>query len=198
MRFNNFQTLDQIVFSCFKRTTLLLLIVWGLVGCAGPNIADYKNEKPLFQLEKFFNGDVKAWGIFTDRSGKVVKRFTVDMKCTWNGNEGVLDESFLYSDGTKQKRVWTLKNLGGGRYEGKASDVIGQAQGDSSGNALQWKYHLALPVDEQTWDVEFEDWMYQIDDQVVLNKAKMSKWGIYLGEVTLSFTKSSVERGALQ
>jgi hypothetical protein len=88
--------------------------------------------------------------------------------------------------------------LGGGRYEGKASDVIGQAQGDSSGNALQWKYHLALPVDEQTWDVEFEDWMYQIDDQVVLNKAKMSKWGIYLGEVTLSFTKSAVESGVLK
>jgi len=176
----------------------MLLIVLGLVGCAGPNIADYKNEKPLFQLEKFFNGDVKAWGIFTDRSGKVVKRFTVDMKCTWNGNEGVLDESFLYSDGTRQKRVWTLKNLGGGRYEGKASDVIGQAQGDSSGNALQWKYHLALPVDDKTWDVEFEDWMYQIDDQVVLNKAKMSKWGIYLGEVTLSFTKSAVESGVLK
>lgn len=198
MRFNNFQTLNKSIFSCLKNTALLLLIVWGLVGCAGPNIADYKNEKPLFQLEKFFNGDVKAWGIFTDRSGKVVKRFTVDMKCTWNGSEGVLDESFLYSDGTRQKRVWTLKNLGGGRYEGKASDVIGQAQGDSSGNALQWKYHLALPVEEQTWDVEFEDWMYQIDDQVVLNKAKMSKWGIYLGEVTLSFTKSAVESGVLK
>jgi len=179
----------------FKCSAVMIFLVLGLVACAGPNLLEYKNEKPVLQLDKFFNGDVKAWGIFTDRNGKVVKRFTVDMKCTWNGAEGVLDESFLYSDGTQQKRVWTLKNLGDGRYEGKASDVIGQAQGESLGNALQWKYHFALPVDEKIWDVEFEDWMYQIDDEVVLNKAKMTKWGIYLGEVTLSFRKASLEGG---
>jgi NOL1/NOP2/fmu family ribosome biogenesis protein len=46
-----------------------------------------------------------------------------------------------------------------------------------------------LPVDSNTWEVEFEDWMYLIDEKVMLNKARMSKWGIYLGEVTLSFTK---------
>jgi hypothetical protein len=31
--------------------------------------------------------------------------------------------------------------------------------------------------------------MYLMDDRVMLNKARMSKWGIYLGEVTLSFTR---------
>lgn len=168
-----------------------LAVLFILSACSGPSLLDYRNEKPVFQLEKYFNGDVKAWGIFTDRNGKVVKRFTVDMKCTWNNGEGTLDESFVYSDGTKQKRIWTLKPIGDGRYEGLASDVVGHAQGASSGNALQWKYHLALPVDEKIWDVEFEDWMYQIDEEVVLNKAKMTKWGVYLGEVTLSFRKSN-------
>jgi hypothetical protein len=195
MKLSPFLALMQSMYLHIKNVALTGFILLGLVACAGPNLMEYKNERPILQLENFFNGDVKAWGIFTDRNGKVVKRFTVDMKCTWSGNEGVLDESFLYSDGTKQKRVWTLKKLDDGRYEGTAKDVIGQANGESLGNALQWKYHLALPVDEKIWDVEFEDWMYQIDDEVVLNKAKMSKWGIYLGEVTLSFRKQNSHSG---
>ncbi len=179
----------HLVCSRLKCLLLPFFLALGLVSCSSPSLVDYKNEKPNFKLEEFFNGQVKAWGVFTDRSGKVVKRFTVDMKCDWNDKEGVLDESFLYSDGTKQKRIWKLKSLGDGRYEGSAGDVVGFALGQSAGNALQWKYHLLLPVDDRSWDVEFEDWMFQIDDEVVLNKAKMSKWGIYLGEVTLSFKK---------
>jgi hypothetical protein len=54
---------------------------------------------------------------------------------------------------------------------------------------LNWSYTLALPVDGKVYNVQFNDWMYQMDDKVMLNKAKMSKFGIYLGEVTLAFYK---------
>ncbi len=173
----------------------LALSVCVLQGCSGPNVLIYKNENPTLNLKEFFNGEVKAWGIFTNRSGEVIKRFTVVMDCSWNGDEGILDEKFIYSDGTKQQRIWKLKDLGMGTYQGSASDVVGIAQGQSSGNALQWKYILSLPVDDMVWEVQFEDWMYQIDQNVMINKARMTKWGIYLGEVTLSFTKTpSVEK----
>ena len=173
----------------------LALSVCVLQGCSGPNVLIYKNENPTLNLKEFFNGEVKAWGIFTNRSGEVIKRFTVVMDCSWNGDEGILDEKFIYSDGTKQQRIWKLKDLGMGTYQGTASDVVGIAQGQSSGNALQWKYILSLPVDDMVWEVQFEDWMYQIDQNVMINKARMTKWGIYLGEVTLSFTKTpSVEK----
>ena len=52
-----------------------------LSGCASPSIDDYGSESPAFDLKNYFNGAVDAWGIFTDRSGKVVKRFTVLMNC---------------------------------------------------------------------------------------------------------------------
>ncbi len=173
----------------------LALSVCVIQGCSGPNVLIYKNENPTLNLKEFFNGEVKAWGIFTNRSGEVIKRFTVVMDCSWNGDEGILDEKFIYSDGTKQQRIWKLKDLGMGTYQGSASDVVGIAQGQSSGNALQWKYILSLPVDDMVWEVQFEDWMYQIDQNVMINKARMTKWGIYLGEVTLSFTKTpSVEK----
>ncbi|MFN9744857.1 MAG: DUF3833 domain-containing protein [Betaproteobacteria bacterium] len=160
-----------------------------VLGCASPTPADYAAEKPVLDLKRYFNGELVAHGIFTDRSGKVARRFVVQMTGTWTGNQGVLDERFLYSDGKTERRVWRLTDLGGGRWEGRADDVVGVAAGVSSGNALNWRYTLALPVDGKVYEVQFDDWMYLVDDKVMLNKATMSKFGIRLGEVTLSFTK---------
>lgn len=160
-----------------------------LLGCAGTPARDVSQDKPALDLRTYFNGTVDAWGIFTDRSGEVVKRFTVVMDCRWEGNEGVLDEAFTYSDGTTQRRIWRLQAGPDGRYTGRADDVVGQAQGQVRGNSFSWAYTLALPVDGRVWEVEFDDRMYLMDDRVMLNKAVMSKWGIRLGEVTLSFTR---------
>lgn len=168
----------------------LLVVTALLAGCGtAPVPADYAAEKPALDLQTYFNGTVDAWGVFQDRSGKVVKRFTVVMHCHWKGDVGTLDEDFTYSDGTKQKRIWTLKKTGPGRFIGTASDVVGEAVGMVGGNALRWQYVLALPVDGSIINVNFDDWMFQMDERVMLNRAVMSKFGVRLGEVTLSFTK---------
>lgn len=176
-----------------KRRFLLSSLVGAsalaLGGCASQQIDQYANEKPVLDLQQYFNGTLDAYGVFTDRSGAVVKRFTVVMVCTWAGNEGTLDEDFSYSDGTKQRRIWRLTKLADGRYTGRADDVVGQAQGQTRGNAFYWTYTMALPVDGTVYEVQFDDWMYLVDDRVMLNKATMRKFGIRLGEVTLSFTK---------
>ena len=162
-----------------------------LLACSAPHVQQYVNEKPTLDLSDYFSGTIDAYGIFTDRSGEVKKRFTVLIKADWkvvDGKKvGTLDESFDYSDGTKQKRIWTLIEQSPGKYIGRAADVVGDAQGDLAGNALNWTYTLALPVDGTVYHVQFNDWMYLISPKVMLNKAKMSKFGIELGEVTLSF-----------
>ena len=160
-----------------------------LGGCASQKIESYAAEKPVLDLTQYFNGTLDAYGVFTDRSGAVVKRFTVVMNCTWQGDEGVLDEDFTYSDGTTQKRIWRLTRLADGRFTGRADDVVGTAQGQVRGNAFYWTYTLNLPVDGKVYEVQFDDWMYLMTDKVMLNKATMSKFGVRLGEVTLSFTK---------
>ena len=101
----------------------------------------------------------------------------------------MLDEAFTYSDGTKDRRVWTLKRGADGKYTGTASDVLGVANGEVKGNAFRWGYTLKLPVDGKVIEVQFDDWMYLMTDKVMLNKAEMSKYGFKLGEVTLSFVK---------
>ncbi|MES2414295.1 MAG: DUF3833 domain-containing protein [Pseudomonadota bacterium] len=167
----------------------MALMAGMLTACATPQLADYADEKPVLDMRRFFNGTVDAYGVFTNRSGKVLKRFTVVMKCTWDGDTGTLDEDFTNSDGTKERRVWTLKRMPDGKYIGTASDVVGQALGEEKGNTFRWSYTLMLPVDGKTLEVQFDDWMYLMSDKVMLNRAEMSKFGIKLGEVTLSFVK---------
>jgi Protein of unknown function (DUF3833) len=163
--------------------------IW-LAACASaPTPADYARETPVLDLREYFNGPLTAHGIFSDRSGKIVRRFSVKMSARWNGNQGVLDEDFTFSDGTKERRVWRLTDHGDGRYSGRADDVVGVAAGQAAGNALNWRYTLALPVDGRVWEVQFDDWMYLMDERVMLNKAVMSKFGITLGELTLAFSK---------
>lgn len=170
-------------------TLLIGLGLGTLSGCSSTRVSEYAEQKPALDMQQYFNGTIDAWGMFQDRSGKVIKRFTVVMQCSWKDGVGILDEDFTYSDGTKQKRIWTLKKGDNGQYIGTADDVVGVAIGLTSGNALNWKYVLALPVDGKIYNVNFDDWMFLMDDKVILNRAVMSKFGFRLGEVTLSFSK---------
>lgn len=175
------------------KTVFKLLAIGAAVavvaGCSSPKPEQYASQLPKLDVEQYFNGTLDAHGMFQDRSGDVVKRFVVVIRCTWQGDTGTLDEDFVYSDGSKQKRVWTLKKTGEGRFTATAADVIGTAQGIVSGNSLRWTYTLALPVDGKVINVEMDDWMFLIDDKVMLNRTAMSKFGVNLGNVTLSFTK---------
>ena len=174
-----------------RRHVLLALLAGSavLAGCASPQVSDYAQQRPKLELDRYFNGRIRAHGIFQKRGGEVVRRFTVVMDCHWEGNQGVLDEAFSYSDGSTQRRVWRLTKHADGRYTGRADDVVGEAEGQESGNAFRWNYTLRLPVDGKEYDVQFDDWMFLIDERMMLNRATMSKFGITLGEVLLSFTK---------
>ncbi|MCG8024932.1 MAG: DUF3833 domain-containing protein [Candidatus Thiodiazotropha endolucinida] len=171
----------------FKPMALLTMAV--LTGCAGIDVNHYEDERPLLRLEEYFNGTVDGWGMFQNRDGRVVKRFKVVVDASWEGDRGVLDEHFTYSDGTKQQRIWRLTKTGGNDYTGTADDVIGRASGRVSGNALQWIYTLSLPVGEKVYQVRFDDWMYLQEDGVLLNRSVMRKFGFRLGEVLLFFKR---------
>lgn len=167
----------------------LALMLFMLAGCGTVPVEQYRDERPALDLRRYFDGTIDGWGLFQDRSGKVVKRFYVRIDAKWVGDTGTLDEHFEYSDGTRSRRVWTITRLDEHRYRGTAADVAGAARGEAYGNALRWKYVLNLEVDGKTWAVDFDDWMYLMDDRVMLNRSVMSKFGVRLGELTLSFSK---------
>jgi len=174
-----------------SRSTLavLLLLALGQTSCASVPVERYRDERPALDLRTYLNGTLDAWGMFQGRSGDVQRRFHVVIDARWDGDTGELDESFTWSDGSTSRRVWTLFRQGDGSYRGRADDVVGEAIGEVAGNALRWRYTLALPVDGKVYEVDFDDWMFLMDERVMLNRAIMSKWGWRLGEVTLSFAR---------
>jgi hypothetical protein len=172
-----------------RKPLLALCALIGLNGCAGIEVSHYAQQEPTLDLQRYFNGTLDAYGMFQKRSGEVVKRFHVVIDAHWQGDVGTLDERFTYSDGTTQQRIWKITKTGAHSYRGTAADVVGEATGESSGNALRWRYVLALPVDDKIYHVDFDDWMFLMDDRVMLNRSAMSKWGFDLGEVTLTFVK---------
>ena len=153
-------------------------------------IQDYQQNKPSFSLFDYFQGKTRGWGMFQDRGGNLKRQFVVDIN-GYTNDQGqlVLEEDFVWSDGEKSRRVWTISKENDNHFIGKASDVVGEAKGMSAGNALNWKYDLNLPVDGKTYKVSFDDWMFLQPDGVLLNRAKMSKFGFNLGEVFISFKK---------
>jgi Protein of unknown function (DUF3833) len=178
-----------------KSWSIALVAVLTLGSCANMEVSTYAQEKPALKLAEYFNGKLLGHGVFMDRGGEVKRRFVVIITATVSdaGNTIVLDEQFTWSDGVKDARVWTLKRQAnpaqGERWHGTAGDVVDYAVGNVAGNALNWRYVLALPVDGKVYNVNFDDWMYLVDDTVMLNKAVMSKFGVRLGEVLISFTK---------
>jgi len=155
-----------------------------LAGCSA-SIEDYSAETPALKLEDFFSGNLVAHGMIQDRSGKVTRRFRADLIGTWNGNEGVLDETFYWDDGEVQKRVWNLTKVSENRYNGTAGDVVGVAEGTTAGNALHWVYQLEVPFNDGILEITLDDWMYLLDEDRLINKTEMRKFGFKVGELTL-------------
>lgn len=173
------------VATCF----VMILMLLALQSCASPKPIDYQKETPALDLRAYFTGRTEAWGMVQDRQGSVIKRFKVLITGRMEGSSLVLDEQFTYSDGTHEARAWTLTETSPGQWQGQASDVIGLAQGQVAGNALNWQYTLALPVDGSTYHVQFDDWMFLMDDDHMMNRARMSKFGVELAQITLFFSK---------
>ena len=172
------------------RLFTLIVLASMMISCSKADISHYADIKPEFDIFSYFEGTTTGWGIVQNRSGKLLRQFVVSITGTFTDkNTIVLNEVFTWNDGEESIRVWTIKRTAANQYEGSADDVVGTAVGMSSGNALNWRYHLNIETEGSTWKVFFDDWMFLQPDQVLINKASMSKFGIHLGDITIAFTK---------
>ena len=160
-----------------------------LGGCNTMKVEEISQPSPELKIEQFFDGKVYAWGLFEDRFGQIRRQFIVEIDGNWDGETLTLDENFLYADGEKDQRIWTIKKEQHGIYSGSAADIVGHASGDSTGNTLNWFYTLDLKVGDGTWRVNFDDYMILQPGGVLMNRAYVKKWGFTIGSVTLSFIR---------
>jgi hypothetical protein len=173
-----------------NRRWAMLAPVLFLGACAGPKLADYAATTPPLVLEQALVGESTAYGIFESRSGKLQRRFVVDVTGTWDAAAQVLmlDERFRFDDGQTDQRIWKFKKTADGAYIGTAGDVVGEARVAIAGAAATFTYKVDLKVGDGSVRVRFRDWLYRIDQDVIVNRAKVTKFGLRVGEVTVVFT----------
>lgn len=166
-----------------------------VAGCTGkPSFRDASLSDRELELEEFFDGELVAYGQFQDIFGTVRRQFEVSIKGDWDGERLTLREDFVYEDGSTEQRVWTLVKTGPESWRGTAPGVIGAAVGQEQGDRFNWRYTIDLPVPAadgtvETTRVTFDDWMWQLSDDRLFNRAYMKKYGVDIGDVSISFEK---------
>lgn len=170
------------------RAIFIAAIAGTTASCATSSVAppEAKATQQLV-LEDYFKGQTTAWGVFQQRNGTLARQFKVDINSTWDGNVLTLDERFDYADGAKEQRIWKIRKTGPKTYEGTAGDVRGVARGVVQGNQLSWIYDVDLKIGDRTVLVTFDDRMWLQPDGVLINRAKVRKFGIVFGEATIVF-----------
>ena len=173
----------------------ILAAVLMLGACTGkPSFDDPGLSDRKLNLEEFFEGELVAYGQFQDILGTVRRSFVVTISGDWNGERLRLVEDFVYEDSATEQRIWTLTKTGADSWVGTAPGVIGQATGIEDGNRFNWQYEIDLPIPsaDGTTDslrVTFDDWMWLLADDRLLNLAYVKRYGLDIGVVTISFEK---------
>lgn len=179
----------KIIKSCLQFLVFLVLGIFLWSHFMKNSIDFYSENSPKMDIKEYFNGPIKAWGIIQDWRGRVVRQFDVTMVGKWENDTGILQEYFSFYDGQTQERTWTIKKLEDQKYEGTASDIIGKAQGVVNGNSAQWSYIMDLEMDDKTYRVHFDDWMWLMNDGVLVNRSYIKKFGITVAELTIFMKK---------
>lgn len=158
-------------------------------ACGSVAIEEYGAEQPALVPEAFFDGPLVATGVIKNRSGRVIRRFTADIDASWTGGVGTLDEDFVFSDGERSNRVWTLEPAGEGGYRATAGDVVGVGDARVAGNAMFLEYVLRVPYGDSSIDLNIDDRMYLVTPDKLINESVMRKFGFRVGEILLSIER---------
>lgn len=171
----------------------LLMSLCGLFisSCSTNHIQQYANNTPKLDLQNFLNGKITGYGIVEDYKANINRRFNFSGVATWNGDIGHFDEKIVYSDGKTESRIWSIHKLTESTYEATTPDVIGKAEITVAGNAMNWKYTMNIKVDDSTYAINFDDWMYLMPDGQLINRNYFKKFGFTVGELTLFMQKES-------
>jgi len=174
----------------FLKLITLTALTMTIFSCSSSKkIEKYANNTPKFDILKYFSGKSEAYGILQDRSGEVTRRFTVKMTGKVSGNQLVLQEYFIFDDGEKQERIWTVTVKDENNFTAQAGDVIGTAIGKQYGNAMKMKYVLSIPYKGKNMNVSVDDWMYLIDEKSLVNVSEIKKFGFVVAKLTIGFKK---------
>lgn len=152
-----------------------------LTGCMSPiPIAAFEAGRPELRPERFFMGETRGNGVLQTAGGRPSRTFQVVSRGRPAAGGGILvEQEISWNNGEVDRRSWTMRPVGPGRYEGRLSDAAGPVTAEARGNALRLRYLLRDP------GVRMEQWLYlQPDGRTVLNEGTVRAFGIVVARLS--------------
>ncbi len=181
-----FSTLLSKVLIQRLRYFLALALAVGLPGCTTLQPRDFAKSSTRFELDRYFDGHSRSWGVFENTNGGPRRFFTCDNRGKRDETgEVILTQHFEFSDGKKQMRVWHIHRVDATHWEATANDLVGVAKGQGFGNAFYWEYTITLNRKDPLATVHIRQWMYQPEGTTdLMTRLVISKLGVTVSEVS--------------
>lgn len=174
---------------------IILVVFWmksRMAGFLAQSPEDYEDDNQIFDIRKHLNGPLICEGVIYGPMGRVSSRFVAEFDATWQGDNGVMKERFVYDDGSVQDREWHLTLTPSGGIRAKAPDVIGEGHGKQSGSSVLLKYNIKLPEKSGGHVLNTVDWMYLTPNGTIMNRSQFRKFGIKVAELVATMRPREV------
>jgi uncharacterized protein DUF3833 len=133
----------------------------------------------MLVLESFFAGRTIGDGLFVNSWTRSERRFQIVIDGTWDGHVLALLESYAYDNGLREQKSWRLEQTSPGSFVGTYDDTIGPAKIWSDGPDVRLQYKLKLAG----LALDFNETMSLRDDGSVIDRARVTKWGVPVGRL---------------
>lgn len=145
---------------------------------------------PVFDFCSYFLGRASASGWFADRFGNVRRHFSGEFAGRFEGEDFILDEVLVYTDGVTDKRTWRVNINQQGEFHATSDSLVGDATGQLLGNALNLNYSMYVDLaNGKRWLMSMNDWMFLQPDGSLHNYTRVSRWGIHVGTVSTQYIR---------
>jgi hypothetical protein len=154
---------------------------------------DYADHGPDFDIREHLNGPMLCEGVIYGPTGRVSSRFVAEFFAEWDGDKGTMRETFRYDSGVTQEREWRLEVTETGRIRADADDLVGVGRGRQVGSSVKLDYNIRLPESAGGHVLSVVDWMYLLENGVIMNRSQFRKFGIKVAELVATMRPATAE-----
>jgi hypothetical protein len=127
-----------------------------------------------------------------NRFGSFQRQFKIEASGQWDEAAKTLKlvETYTFDDGQVDKLDWSIVKRSASRYEGHETRITGTAVGEQAGNAYHWSYSRRVPSkDGSEANLTFDDWFWLQDEQTLVARASVSKFGVEVATLSVFYRK---------
>lgn len=167
-------------------SAIILLIA---TACAGnPKPLASENIRP-FDIVDYFDGKINGHGVI-ERSDRIVDRFDMVVEANFKNGVLTLDETFLFDKTKPYRRVWSMREIEPGVWSATADNVKGTTKIIVRDGVVTMNYLADFPYNDGFITLRFNQRLFSMENGMVLNRSRLSKFGVSVGTVTVIFRKA--------